>query len=110
MSPLATAALMARSNAGSSLSAMSSILLLVFGVLALAVSANTKLPFYPVPLTLQTLVVMVIGMSYGMRLGGVTILSYLSIGALGAPVFAGGAGIVYFAGIAVHAGWSKKWC
>ena len=98
MSPLATAALMARRDAPTYLSAMSQILLLVFGVLALAVSANIKLPFYPVPLTLQTLVVMVIGMSYGTRLGGATLLSYLSVGALGAPVFAGGAGIVYFAG------------
>ena len=100
MTPLAAAALVARrgGDADTSLTIMAQICLLVCGVTALAVSAHIKIPFYPVPLTMQTLVVLLIGMSYGSRLGGATVLAYLGAGAAGAPVFAGGAGIIYFAG------------
>ena len=49
-------------------------------------------------MTLQTLVVLLIGMSYGLHLGGATILSYLLLGAFGAPVFSGGVGFVYLVG------------
>jgi biotin transport system substrate-specific component len=59
--------------------------------LLLAVSAQFKIPLYPVPVTGQTLVVLLIGMTYGLRLGGITIATYLFEGALGLPVFAGGA-------------------
>lgn len=99
ITPLATA-LMARSggDADTSLTLMAQICLLVCGVAALAVSAHVKIPFYPVPLTMQTLVVLLIGMAYGSRLGGATVLAYLGAGAAGAPVFASGAGILYFAG------------
>ena len=65
--------------------------LVVFGSLLLAVSAQFKIPLYPVPVTGQTLVVLLIGMTYGPRLGGVTMAAYLFEGALGLPVFAGGA-------------------
>ena len=65
--------------------------LVVFGSLLLAVSAQFKIPLYPVPVTGQTLVVLLIGMTYGPRLGGVTLAAYLFEGALGLPVFAGGA-------------------
>ena len=65
--------------------------LVVFGSLLLAVSAQFKIPLYPVPVTGQTLVVLLIGMTYGARLGGITISAYLFEGALGLPVFAGGA-------------------
>ena len=65
--------------------------LVVFGSLLLAVSAQFKIPLYPVPVTGQTLVVLLIGMTYGLRLGGITIAAYLFEGALGLPVFAGGA-------------------
>lgn len=73
--------------------------LVVFGSLLLAVSAQFKIPLYPVPVTGQTLVVLLIGMTYGPRLGGITMLAYLFEGALGLPVFAGGA-----AGVAVFMG------
>ena len=73
--------------------------LVIFGSLLLAVSAQFKIPLYPVPVTGQTLVVLLIGMTYGPRLGGITMLAYLFEGALGLPVFAGGA-----AGVAVFMG------
>ena len=73
--------------------------LVVFGSLLLAVSAQFKIPLYPVPVTGQTLVVLLIGMTYGPRLGGITLAAYLFEGALGLPVFAGGA-----AGVAVLMG------
>ena len=72
-------------------SAVTKAALVVFGSLLLAVSAQFKIPLYPVPVTGQTLVVLLIGMTYGPRLGGITIAAYLFEGALGLPVFAGGA-------------------
>ena len=63
----------------------------VFGSLLLALSAQFKIPLYPVPITGQTLVVLLIGMTFGARLGGITMAAYLLEGALGLPVFAGGA-------------------
>ena len=65
--------------------------LVVIGSLLLATSAQFKIPLYPVPVTGQTLVVLLIGMVYGPRLGGVTIATYLLQGVIGLPVFAGGA-------------------
>ena len=73
-------------------------MLIVFGVLLLSVSSKVQVPFWPVPMTLQTLVVLLLGASYGARLGGVTLLSYLAAGAIGLPVFAKGAGLAYMAG------------
>jgi biotin transport system substrate-specific component len=49
-------------------------------------------------MTMQTFVVLVLGMAYGWRLAGATVLLYLAQGALGLPVFAAGGGIAYFAG------------
>jgi biotin transport system substrate-specific component len=72
-------------------SALTKAALVVFGSLLLAVSAQFKIPLYPVPVTGQTLVVMLIGMAYGPRLGGITVAAYLFEGAVGLPVFAGGA-------------------
>ena len=80
-------------------SAATKAALVVFGSLLLAVSAQFKIPLYPVPVTGQTLVVLLIGMTYGPRLGGITVAAYLFEGALGLPVFAGGA-----AGVAVLMG------
>ena len=74
------------------------LLAVIAGIAVLAVSAHIKIPFYPVPVTMQTLAVLAIGMTYGTRLGGATVLGYLGAGAAGAPVFAGGAGIVYMMG------------
>ena len=74
------------------------LVLLIAGVLVLAISAQLKVPFYPVPITMQTLVVMLIGFTFGARLGSSTVLVYLASGAIGAPVFAGGAGLAYMSG------------
>ena len=74
-------------------------LLVIFGVALLAVSAKIQVPFWPVPMTLQTLAVMVIAAAYGSRLAVSTILAYLAAGFAGAPVFAGAlSGPAYFAG------------
>ncbi len=51
------------------------ITMFVAGIVALSLSAHVKIPFYPVPVTMQTLIVLMIGMSYGARLGGATILA-----------------------------------
>jgi len=80
------------------LSLLAMALLVVGGSIALTISAHVKIPFYPVPVTMQTLVVLLIGMSYGPRLGAITIAAYLAQGAMGLPVFASGAGLLYMAG------------
>ena len=79
-------------------SAANQLLAVLAGIALLAVSAHIKIPFYPVPLTMQTLIVLGIGMTYGVRLGGTTLLGYLSAGFIGLPVFAGGAGMAYMMG------------
>ena len=61
----------------------------VIGSLALWLSAKVQLPFYPVPLTMQTLVVLMIGIAAGWRLGAATVALYLIEGTCGLPVFAG---------------------
>ncbi len=77
-------------------------ILLASGVVLLTVSAKLKIPFYPVPMTMQTFMVLVIGMAFGWRLGAATVLAYLVAGAAGLPVFAGtpekGLGLVYMTG------------
>ena len=76
--------------------------LAVVGSLLLTASAKIQVPFWPVPMTMQTFAVLVIGMAYGPRLGAATVAFYLAQGALGLPVFAGtpekGIGLVYMAG------------
>jgi biotin transport system substrate-specific component len=74
-------------------------MLAIGGTLLLAASAKAQVPFYPVPMTLQTLAVLAIGAAYGARLAGATLLLYLGEGLAGLPVFAGvGAGPGYVAG------------
>lgn len=72
------------------------------GVAALTISAKVQIPFYPVPMTMQTFVVLVTGIAYGTRLGVATVLLYLGAGAVGLPVFAGtpekGIGLAYMLG------------
>lgn len=68
------------------------------GIVILTLASKLQVPFWPVPMTLQTLAVLMIGATAGMRLGGATVLAWLGIGALGAPVFATGAGLAYMAG------------
>ena len=64
------------------------VVLAVAGTLLLTLSAKIQVPFYPVPMTMQTFAVLVIGMVYGWRLGGATLFLYLAAGAVGLPVFA----------------------
>ena len=76
-----------------------SAVLVVLGTALMALSAKIQVPFYPVPMTMQTAVVLLIGGAYGWRLGGLTMLAYLAEGLAGLPVFAGpAAGPAYFAG------------
>ena len=76
-----------------------------YALLALAGSAlitlctQISLPLFPVPITLQTFAVFLIGLTYGWRLGGITVALYLLEGALGLPVFSGGkGGMIVFMG------------
>ena len=74
----------------------------LIGTIVLAISSKIKIPFYPVPMTMQTLVILMIGIVFGWRLGVVTIALYLFEGIIGLPVFSGtpekGIGLVYFTG------------
>jgi biotin transport system substrate-specific component len=63
-------------------------MLVLAGSVLLAASAQVSVPMYPVPMTLQTLVVSMIGLAYGSRLGAATVVAYLAEGAMGLPVFA----------------------
>ena len=78
------------------------ILVVFLGTIILAISAKIKIPFYPVPMTMQTFVVLIIGVAFGWKLGLATISLYLFEGIIGLPVFSGtpekGIGIVYFTG------------
>ena len=69
--------------------ALRAAVLMVLGTVALWLSAKIQVPLIPVPITMQTLVVLVIGVAYGWKLGGATMLLYLAEGAVGLPVFAG---------------------
>ena len=73
--------------------------LVTFGIALIALSAKIQVPFWPVPMTLQTMAVAGIAAAYGLRLGLATIIAYLAAGFLGVPVFAGPvAGPAYFVG------------
>ena len=78
------------------------IILVIAGIAALALAAKIKIPMDPVPITMGTFAVLSIGAAYGMRLGLVTIIGYMLIGALGFDVFAGSSadafGITYMMG------------
>lgn len=74
------------------------VLLAIAGSLLIALAGQVKVPFYPVPATLQTLACLVIGAAFGLRLGVATVAFYLAQGAMGLPVFTGGAGLAYMAG------------
>jgi len=74
------------------------VLLVLAGALALAVSARMNCSIGPVPITAQTLAVMLIGVLLGWRRGTAAVVSYLAAGAMGLPMFAYGGGVAYFAG------------
>tara|TARA_B100001250_G_scaffold289226_1_gene250973 strand:- start:625 stop:1176 length:552 start_codon:yes stop_codon:yes gene_type:complete len=77
-------------------------LISVFGSILLTISAKIKIPFYPVPMTMQTFVVLFLGISFGYKVGVATIFLYLLEGIIGLPVFSNspekGIGIAYFVG------------
>ena len=66
-----------------------SVLIALIGSLLLAVSSKIKIPFYPVPMTMQTMVVLIIGIGFGWKLGVATVGLYLIEGLIGLPVFSG---------------------
>ena len=78
------------------------VFLALIGSIILAVSSKIKIPFYPVPMTMQTFVVLMIGIVFGWKLGLATVSLYLFEGIIGLPVFSGtpekGLGLVYFTG------------
>jgi len=78
------------------------VFLALIGSIILAASSKIKIPFYPVPMTMQTLIVLVIGIGFGWKLGLATVSLYLLEGIIGLPVFSGtpekGIGLIYFTG------------
>ena len=79
-----------------------SVFIALIGTILLAISSKIKIPFYPVPMTMQTLVILIIGIGFGWKLGMATIVLYLFEGLIGLPVFSGtpekGIGLIYFTG------------
>jgi biotin transport system substrate-specific component len=82
--------------------AVKRVALVALGVAALAIAAKIKVPMWPVPITMQTFVVLTVGAAYGPALGVTTVLAYLAAGALGFDVFTnsgqGAAGLAYMLG------------
>ena len=76
--------------ARSEISVPRAVILATIGVALLWISAKIQIPLWPVPVTMQTFVVLTLGLAYGARLGAATIVAYLAAGAVGLPVFAGG--------------------
>tara|TARA_B100002051_G_C16291290_1_gene418316 strand:- start:25 stop:573 length:549 start_codon:yes stop_codon:yes gene_type:complete len=83
-------------------SIVKNLFIAILGSILLALSAKIKIPFYPVPMTMQTFVVLFLGISLGWKLGLFTVALYLIEGIAGLPVFAGtpekGIGFIYFTG------------
>jgi len=81
---------------------LKSILVVLVGSILLTISSKIKIPFYPVPMTMQTFVVLFLGISFGYKIGIATVGLYLIEGIFGLPVFSNspekGVGIVYFTG------------
>ena len=81
---------------------LKTILLIFIGTILLTISAKIKIPFYPVPMTMQTFVVLFLGISFGYKIGLATVGLYLFEGIIGFPVFSNspekGIGLIYFTG------------
>ena len=81
---------------------LKNVFIILMGTVLLAISSKIKIPFYPVPMTMQTMVVLFLGITLGWKLGLATISLYLFEGIIGMPVFSGtpekGVGIIYFTG------------
>ncbi len=78
------------------------ILIALVGSVLITISAKIKIPFYPVPMTMQTFVILLIGVTLGYKIGLMTVTFYLLEGIMGFPVFASspekGIGLAYFIG------------
>ena len=76
--------------------------IIILGSLLITLSAKIKIPFYPVPMTMQTFMIILIGASFGYKIGLATVSIYLLEGIIGLPVFSNspekGTGLVYFTG------------
>lgn len=98
--------------------------LVLGGSLFIAMAAQVSVPMFPVPMTLQTLAILIVGLSFGSRLGAATLMAYLAEGAMGLPVFANGmngaalmgptagflfgfVGMAWLAGLAVEKGLAR---
>jgi biotin transport system substrate-specific component len=83
-------------------SIIKSLFAIILGSIALTISAKIKIPFYPVPMTMQTFVVLFLGISLGYKIGLASIGLYLFEGIIGLPVFSNspekGVGLIYFTG------------
>ncbi len=81
---------------------LKTFVLIFLGTMALTVSSKLRIPFYPVPMTMQTFVVLFIGLAFGYKIGLATVCVYLFEGIIGLPVFSNspekGVGLVYFTG------------
>jgi biotin transport system substrate-specific component len=79
-----------------------SLLVIFISSIILAISAKIKIPFYPVPMTMQTFVVLFLGISFGYKIALSAVILYLVEGILGLPVFSNsperGVGLAYFIG------------
>ena len=79
-----------------------SLIAIILGSIALTISAKIKIPFYPVPMTMQTFVVLFLGVSLGHKIGLASVGLYLLEGIMGLPVFSNspekGVGLIYFTG------------
>ena len=77
-------------------------LITIVGTILITISAKVKIPFYPIPMTMQTFIILLIGITLGYRIGLATVALYLFEGIIGLPVFASspekGIGITYFIG------------
>ena len=81
---------------------LKTFILIFVGTVALTISAKLKIPFYPVPMTMQTFIVLFLGLAFGYKIGLATVGVYLLEGIVGIPVFSNspekGVGLIYFTG------------
>ena len=86
----------------SQITIIKTLLAIILGSIALTVSAKIKIPFYPVPMTMQTFVVLFLGLSLNYKIGIASVALYLFEGIMGLPVFSNspekGVGLTYFTG------------
>ena len=81
---------------------LKTFVLIFLGTVVLTVSAKLKIPFYPVPMTMQTFAVLFLGLAFGYKMGLAIVVVYLLEGIIGIPVFSNspekGVGLIYFTG------------